>query len=271
MLSANEIRNVRFSNAMGGYKKDEVDALLDKVEADYEQFERVVIELNGQITMLKSEVEDAKNSQGSIQNIIVSAQKFADQIVEEAKAKSAEIIAAAQDHIEKITAQEKELTTAFDKKAGERKFAYQSALDKIIETAEKKQAAVETATQDCVDRQQLLFKKLQTEISAFKSEIMSKYKEHLELLSKIPDTMPTDPVEAAKIASLSFDTMPTVSEYVENPSEFVLSEDDQEALTEDTAEDSDTQTKTEEAPAETGFVIDPDSFDIDDDEDDDNE
>ena len=31
MLSANEIRNVRFSTAMGGYKKEEVDVLLDKV------------------------------------------------------------------------------------------------------------------------------------------------------------------------------------------------------------------------------------------------
>ena len=30
MLSANEIRNVRFSTAMGGYKKEEVDVLLDK-------------------------------------------------------------------------------------------------------------------------------------------------------------------------------------------------------------------------------------------------
>lgn len=266
MLSANEIRNVRFSKAMGGYKQDEVDVLLDKVEADYDQFERVIREMNGKITELKSELEESKNSQGNIQNILVSAQKFADQIVEEAKAKSAEIITAAQEHIEIITAQEKELTTAFDKKAGERKFAYQSDLDKIIETAEKKQTAVETATQDCIDRQQLLFKKLQTEIADFKAEIMAKYKEHLELLSQIPDTMPTDPVEAAKIASLSFDTMPTVQEYVQNPEEFVLTEDNAEEPVAEEIEIAEPNEPVKESaqPVETGFVINADDFDIDD-------
>ena len=52
MLSANEIRNVRFSTAMGGYKKEEVDVLLDKVEADYEQFERTLHEMNNKISEL---------------------------------------------------------------------------------------------------------------------------------------------------------------------------------------------------------------------------
>ena len=103
MMNANEIKNVRFAAAVGGYKKDEVDVFLDKVEADYEQFEKTLRELNGQINELKTELEDCKNSQGNIQNVLISAQKFADQIVEEAKQKSAEIISSAQESIEKIT------------------------------------------------------------------------------------------------------------------------------------------------------------------------
>ena len=133
MMNANEIKNVRFAAAVGGYKKDEVDVFLDKVEADYEQFEKTFRELNGQINELKTELEDCKNSQGNIQNVLISAQKFADQIVEEAKQKSAEIISSAQESIEKITAQEKELTSAFDKKAGERKNALQIYLNSIRE------------------------------------------------------------------------------------------------------------------------------------------
>ena len=88
MLSANEIRNVRFSTAMGGYKKEEVDILLDKVEADYELFERTLREMSNKINELKTELDDSKNTTGNIQNVLVSAQKFADQIVEEAKQKS---------------------------------------------------------------------------------------------------------------------------------------------------------------------------------------
>ena len=131
MLSANEIRNVRFSKSMGGYKQEEVDVLLDKVEADYEQFERTLREMQSKINELKGELEESKNSQGNIQNILVSAQKFADQIVAEAKTKSAEIIARAEQSIQKITAQEHELTTAFDKKAGERKHNCSCRTEKI--------------------------------------------------------------------------------------------------------------------------------------------
>ena len=42
MLSALEIKNVKFSKAMGGYKQEEVDILLDKIEADIGQYERLV-------------------------------------------------------------------------------------------------------------------------------------------------------------------------------------------------------------------------------------
>ncbi len=278
MLSASEIRNVRFSKAVGGYRQEEVDILLDKVEADYEQFEHTLREMNGKINQLTADLADAQNSQGNIQNILVSAQKFADQLVEEAKAKSADIIASAQENIEKITAQEKELTTAFDQKANERKSAYQNDLDKIIKDATEKQTAVETATQDCIDRQQLLFNKMKAEISAFKAEVTAKYKEHLELLSQLPDTVPNEPEEVAKAVALSFDTMPTVDEYVQNPEVFNLDKATEAAIVpeepNEPAEPAEFEEPEELAePAEklvqaaaTGFVINADEFDIDDDE-----
>lgn len=263
MLNANEIRNVRFSTAMGGYKKEEVDVLLDKVEADYEQFERTLKEMNNKIGELKGELEDYKNSQGNLQNVLVSAQKFADQIVEEAKVKSAEIIASAQESIEKITAQEKELTSAFDKKAGERKSALENDIEKIIANAEKKQAAVEIATQDCVDRQQLLFNKMKIEVASFKAEITAKYKEHLELLASLPDTVPNDPTEVAKAVETSFDVMPTVEEYAENPESFEFSaKEEAEPETEEPAE------KLVEAVTGKGFVINSEEFDFEEDQED---
>lgn len=267
MLSANEIRNVRFSKAMGGYKQEEVDVLLDKVEADYEQFERTLREMNGKIAQLKGELEECKNSQGNIQNVLISAQKFADQIVEEAKTKSAEIISSAQASIEKITAQEKELTTAFDKKAGERKSALESDIEKIIANAEQKQSAVEAATQDCIDRQQLLFDKMKIEIAAFKAEITNKYKEHLELLSSLPDTVPSNPAEIAAAVSLSFEAVPSVEEYVKNPQSFDLPQQEEQAEPE--AEEP--AEKLVKSSAATGFVINSEEFGLDLDEDSDEE
>lgn len=258
MLSANEIRNVRFSKSMSGYKQEEVDILLDKIEADYEQFERTLREMNAKITQLKEEVEDYKSSQGNIQNILISAQKFADQIVEEAKSKSAEIISSAEQSIQKITVQERELTSAFDKKAGERKTALQNDIEKIISAAEEKKAAVEKATQSCIDRQKLLFDKMKIEIAAFKADVTNKYKEHLELLSNLPDTVPSDPAEIAAAVSMSFDNATDIKELLNKEN------NQQEAAVQEKAEEkeetlSDFAAKT----SQTGFVISSDEFDLD--------
>ena len=57
MLSALEIKNVKFSKAMGGYKQEEVDILLDKIEADIGQYERLVRELQTKNEALNSEIE----------------------------------------------------------------------------------------------------------------------------------------------------------------------------------------------------------------------
>ncbi len=256
MLSANEIRNVRFSKAMGGYKQEEVDVLLDKVEADYEQFERTLREMNNKINELKSELEDCKNSQGNIQNVLISAQKFADQIVEEAKTKSAQIIASAEESIQKITAQEKELTSAFDKKAGERKSALENDIEKIISIAEQKQTAVEEATQSCIERQQSLFNKMKIEIANFKTEITNRYKEHLELLSSLPDSVPSDPEEMAKLVSAQFDVVPDVREFVKSGA--TLSQTKEEEVV-------NVEQPTFEIK-QTGFVINSDGLDIEDEE-----
>jgi len=250
MLSAKEIRNVKFSKSMSGYRQEEVDILLDKVESDYEQFERTLREMSAKITELKGELEDYKSAQGNIQNILVSAQKFADQIVEEAKTKSAEIVSSAEMSIQKITAQEQELTTAFDKKAGERKQALQDEVDAIVATAEKKQAAVEAATQSCVERQQRLFDRMKLEIAAFKADITNKYKEHLELLSSLPDSLPENPTDIAEAISLSFDN---ASEAVEESENLEVEVEEENAQ--------------EEIPSNIGFVINSDEFDIDSDED----
>ena len=260
MLNANEIKNIRFSTAVGGYKKDEVDVFLDKVEADYEQFEKTLRDMNNKISELKTELEDYKNSQGNIQNVLISAQKFADQIVEEAKQKSAEIVASAEASIEKITAQEKELTSAFDKKAGERMETLQKDVDKIISNAEQKQDAIETATQDCVDRQQLLFNKMKIEIAAFKAEVTAKYKEHLELLAALPDSVPSDPTEIAAAVSLSYDKVPTVKEYAKNPVELALSTDEVIA---DIPSEEPAEKLIETFTGNSGFVISADEFDFD--------
>lgn len=210
MLSVAEIRDIKFSRAMGGYKTDDVDVFLDKIEADYAAFDRIIKEYELKVETLNSEIEGFKNSQSSIQSVLVSAQGLADRIVKEAKEKSEEIIKQAQANIEAITSHEKELSSAFELKAQEQKNALEKELKAMIESAKKKADDITAVAEERVQHQQMLFDKLKLEISAFKSSVSAKYKEHLEMFSQIPDSVPGSPEYVAQVLSASYDKIETV-------------------------------------------------------------
>ncbi len=249
MLSSNDIRNVKFSKSVGGYKQEEVEILLDKIEADYDQFERTVRDLNSKIEKLNGEVESYRSSQTSIQSVLISAQRLADQIVDEAKAKSDEIVKNAESSIEIITAKEKELTLAFDRKASERKAQTEKELEDTIKAATERSNSIEKATEDSVRRQQLLFDKLKLEISAFKAEITKTYKEHLELLQKLPDQVPMDPTQIAKLVSDEYNKVPNAQDFIE--------EKTVEPKQQETAEENEAEVEVQE---DVGFIINADDL-----------
>lgn len=216
MLSAAEIRNVKFSKSMGGYKQEEVDILLDKIEADYAQYDRTLKDFRAKVEALENEISDLKEAQASIQNVLLSAQKLADKIVGEAKEKSEDIVKNAEANIAVITAREKELSAAFELKAAERKSALEKELGEMVKVAKLKADSMTAAAEDSVERQQLLFDKLKMEIAAFKAGVSAKYKEHLEILSTIPDSVPTDPKRIAEIVSTSVDKAPDPMDFVKD-------------------------------------------------------
>ncbi len=232
MLTAAEIRNVKFSRVMSGYKQDEVDVFLDKIEADYVNVERTIKEYQAKIEALNNEIEEYKASQSSIQNVLISAQTLADNIVNDAKAKSEEIIRNAETSIEDITMREKELAAVFEMKAQESRITLEKELEEMVAKAKHKADSITAAAEDSVARQQMLFDKLKAEIAAFKTAITAKYKQHLELLSTIPDTVPADPKCVAADVLNNLDKAPDVSK-------FISSEDDVTEESEDIAvEDS---------------------------------
>ncbi len=244
MLTVAEIRDVQFSRAVGGYKADDVDVFLDKIEADYASFERIIKDYELKVETLNAEIDGFKNSQNSIQNVLVSAQTLADRIVEEAKQKSEEIIKQAENNIISITEHEKELSGAFELKAQEQKSSLEKELKAMVEAAQKKSEAITLATEERVKHQQMLFDKLKLEIAAFKNSVSAKYKEHLELLAKLPDTVPGDPEYITKVLSAAFDK-------IEMPSE-------NEAEGEPETEDASSETEAKTPEEDTGFVIESD-------------
>jgi cell division initiation protein len=214
MFTSEDIKNVTFSKARGGFNPEEVDVFLDKVEADYLLFEKVSKDYQAKIAELESKVKDLEKAQNSIQNVLLSAQKLADQIVDEAKEKSDDIIKNAESNITLITAKEKEIATAFEIKAKERKETLEKELEKMVSDAKLKADSITAAAKDSVERQQVLFDKLKIEIAAFKSAVTSKYKEHLNILQEIPETVPMDPKKMAEVITAKIDAAPEAEEFI---------------------------------------------------------
>ena len=214
MLTANDIREARFSKAVGGYKQDEVDTLLDAIEEDYNFYEARIAELTNKINSLEKEIDSYKNSQSSLQSILIEAQKLADKTVSDAKEKAAMIINEAKAAADNAAGEAKLLLDTFDVKFNEKKAAAENEFKASIASARKKQEAVELATADAVKRQQALFDKTRIEIATFKSEILALYKKQLEIINEMPDCVAMDATRAAEAVTLKADEEPDISAFV---------------------------------------------------------
>ncbi len=214
MLSATDIKNAKFAKAMSGYKQEDVDILLDQIESDYTQFDRIIRELQSRIEALENENVEFKDNQTSIQNVLLSAQRLADRIVTEAKEKSEEIIQNAESNISVITAKQKELSANFELKAADRKERLERELAEMVRNANLKAESIMAAANDSVARQQLLYDKLKMEIASLKTTVSVKIKEHIESFNALPDSVLMDPTRMAEIVSATFDKEPDPQKFI---------------------------------------------------------
>lgn len=253
MISSNDVRDVRFSKSVGGYKQEEVDNFLDAVEVDLRQYEAYLKDLQEKLSAATSKVEEYKNSQASLQNVLISAQQLADNIVNEAKNKAQQILADAKAAADTATSEAKNMLVNFDEKLGEKKDAAQKEIDEILAVGEAKKEAIEKATADSVKREQALFDKIRLEIGAFKNELMDSYKKHLEIISKLPDCVAMDAESAAAAVALEFDKIPDVAKFVkvEDTVEEVIVDLVTNDKKVEIVEDNDTDIKS----STTGFVV----------------
>lgn len=267
MLSSNDVRDVRFSKAMGGYKQEEVDAFLDTVEEDFRQYETYVKSLQEKLSAITAEVEEYKTSQASLQSVLISAQQLADNIVAEAKGKAQKIIDDAKAAAELATSEAKNMLVNFDEKLGAKKEAAEKDLEEALKKGEAKRVAIETATADSVKREQALFDKIRLEIAAFKSELMEAYKKHIEIISKLPDCVAMDAESAAAAVALEFDKIPDVSDFIKVEEDEVASVivelDDATEKKVEVVDDDDDYAADEIVSKSGGFVV---SFNDDDDD-----
>ena len=97
MLTPQEVAKKSFAKArMGGYNMAMVDEFLDELTEDYTKIYEENAKLKAKLKVLVDKVEEYRSTEENMRAALFSAQKMATTIVEEAKAKSADIVTSAE-------------------------------------------------------------------------------------------------------------------------------------------------------------------------------
>lgn len=111
MLTAEDIKNVSFrKSTFGGYKPEDVDAFIDKLQISYEESEREKKNLNLIIQKLEGEIRKFREEEKSIKEVISDLKGITERSITEAELKAKDMISdAAKTSEEMITDAKKEV------------------------------------------------------------------------------------------------------------------------------------------------------------------
>ncbi len=207
MLNSNEIKNVKFSKQVGGYKQEDVDLLLKKICEDYDEYESRQKKFQSKVEELKKELGELRKEKESINNVLVSAQKLADKTVEEAKERAEQIVAEATQKAEKIQSDADKLYEELHAKNEAERTRLTEEMACFEQEQEVRKEAMLAAAREAVDRQQALFDSLCVQVAEFKAKVLPLYEDSLSVIKALPDRMPQDAEQIARAAALKVDEL----------------------------------------------------------------
>ncbi len=159
MLSIDDVKQVSFRRAnFGGYKPEDVDAFVDDVQYSYEKMLEENKNLHSEIEDLRAKIDKIYSEEGAIRKIILNAQNIAESSLNQAKEKTEE----------------------------------------IVEKAVKKSNDLIDKAKEEVKIQSQISERLKAEAASLKNKLKDIYKEHLEIIGKIPGDVRTENNNSSK-------------------------------------------------------------------------
>ena len=147
MVTAQNVREVRFTKTMGGYKTAEVDSFLDQCADTIEALNKDAEESTRKMQVLAETIVDYRNQEDSIRTALMSAQRMSETVIAEANEKASAIIA----------------------------------------EAEEKAATIEEETKKRIQAELDELARIQKEVVAFRSRLLATYREHLTLIGVLAE------------------------------------------------------------------------------------
>ena len=229
MLTPQDVRAAQFEKNIRGYRTEEVDRFLDKVEEQLKQDEdqaeelrRQIAELTAENQRLHKEMESYEADGDMLKSALINAQRMGENVIREANQKSEEILHRANLRGDDIIRDANELL----QKASDR-------ADEIINEANEKKLAQERE-----------YDRVRLEVTRFKSDVLNLYRSHVESLSRLPEFQ-KETKEAAQDAPAQ-DAEPAQETAAEQP-----------AAQPDAAPAADAAAAPAEQPAETTKTTEP--------------
>lgn len=183
MLTSQDVRSVQFKKNLGGYRTDEVDRFLDRVEEQLKQDEEQSAEQAKRLAELTAENEKLHKSLSEyeadgdmLKSAIINAQRIGENVIREANQKADDIVHRANLRSDDIIRDANDLLQQANDRA-----------DEIMNEASDKTQAEERE-----------YERVRMEVTRFKSDILNLYRNHVESLSRIPEYH--KPEEAAPAA-----------------------------------------------------------------------
>ena len=237
MLTPQDVRSVQFEKNLRGYRTEEVDRFLDKVEEQLTQSEneaealrKQIADLTAENQKLRQEMKDYEADGDMLKSALINAQRMGENVIREANQKAEEILHRANLRGDDVIRDANELL----QKASDR-------ADEIINEANEKKLAEERE-----------YDRVRLEVTRFKSDVLNLYRSHVESLSRLPEFQkeeaPAEEPEESAAEDEVEETTAELNEKLDNAADAKASEtaeaDDaaaDDAAADDAAEDGDAE------------------------------
>lgn len=147
MLNAQEILEKKFEKSAFGYRIDEVEEFLQEVSAAVDKLQNEKMQMERKLEVLAEKIEEYRADEDSMRDAILDARKLGSSIVKDA----------------------------------------QRQADTILSDANAQSAKVIDSIQVRAEREKMNLSHLQKEVATFKNQLLALYKNHLELISSLPE------------------------------------------------------------------------------------
>lgn len=186
-MDAAAISEKRFTEAMRGYKKEEVDDYLNDVSMEASQLLKEKDELEKKLVVLADKIREYREDEDALKEALLGAQKQGNAVIASAKEKSAEMIQEAQEKCDGMIADAEALVA--QKQAEAEKIIEDALAEKkrIEDEATKKANDIHTEMEIQTEIDKEVLARTKREAEDFRTRLIVEYTNHMEFIKKIPE------------------------------------------------------------------------------------